>query len=826
MPQARDEAGNIWEIDAAGNPVRLISQGGQAAPSVVAPNPAKVAGSQQQLRGQDLGNQRDASTLPYAGPKAAAELTRTQQEIGDRDNTRSDKLRSDFIGDQRVKEYTAVLPQLMAGLGSAPNAQGDNALIYAYAKIMDPGSAVREAEGESAANTAGFWDAKVEQIKKNFGFDNARGLPPQAAQGLRDEMNRKVAALAKSYGVARADYQDRAKRQGVPVEDVVGRSPAAGFERQYQQIMGDRLRDQATSIPGGAGGNGPDQIDPTGGNPLLSPDDRDYLSKNARYMDAQGIRNWFADRKLAVPDSEIDQTLAYYKGGGGQNATVNAPQGEGSAFGRVAAGPVGAYFGGALNGALLGSTDEIGGGVAALAGGDYAATRDALNARKQALGDANPISNTLGNVTGGLAALAAPGAALSRLGIGGAAEATALAPRLLAEDALYGAAYGAGENNQNRLIGGVTGALEGAGGGVLGRGATRVVGGAMRGMRGDLSDAVRYLREQGVPMTIPQMVGGRLKSREDRLMGFQGIGNRIADQRKAGMEGFNRAAWNQVYNTAGEVPPGVIGEEGVDAFKVARDRLYDDALNGKSFDLGSDPQFGQDVQGAWQLGSKIPDRMGKEFTHTVDLASSNIDNGLLSGKGLQAALKRLRGDRSSFASDPRGGDFGDAVGLVENAFTNAVGRADPSVIPALEKANRFYREGGILKDATGAARNTGLGAFTPAQLTNAAEKNARKYGGTESSTSRPFFDLSRAAQEILPSTVPDSGTAGRSATGFTRDLAREAINAPMYAELVRKLAQPLLLDRPDQMVRAGDIIVNRARFPGLFGSVGAMQYGQ
>lgn len=32
MAQARDEAGNIWEVDAQGNPVRLIQAAGQQSP--------------------------------------------------------------------------------------------------------------------------------------------------------------------------------------------------------------------------------------------------------------------------------------------------------------------------------------------------------------------------------------------------------------------------------------------------------------------------------------------------------------------------------------------------------------------------------------------------------------------------------------------------------------------------------------------------------------------------------------------------------------------------------------------------------------------------
>lgn len=74
MPQARDEAGNIWETDAQGNPVRLVQPAQQRrAPQAVTvgrPNPAAT----------------------YEAPKAAADLANTQGTIADRslDNQRAD----------------------------------------------------------------------------------------------------------------------------------------------------------------------------------------------------------------------------------------------------------------------------------------------------------------------------------------------------------------------------------------------------------------------------------------------------------------------------------------------------------------------------------------------------------------------------------------------------------------------------------------------------------------------------------------------------------------------------------------------------------------
>ncbi|WP_267386161.1 hypothetical protein [Sphingomonas sp. GC_Shp_3] len=148
-----------------------------------------------------------------------------------------------------------------------------------------------------------------------------------------------------------------------------------------------------------------------------------------------------------------------YRGSTGQS-THEEPT---SFLNRVAGSGPSAAVMGAVNGATAGFSDEIGAGIGALAGGNYSQIRDDLDARKKALAKAHPYADILGNVVGGAGALALPGAAIARAGTAGI-----LAPAAIALDSGYGALYGAGENNQNRLggaiFGGVLGGLTGVGG--------------------------------------------------------------------------------------------------------------------------------------------------------------------------------------------------------------------------------------------------------------------------------------------------------------------------------------------------------------------------
>ena len=91
------------------------------------------------------------------------------------------------------------------------------------------------------------------------------------------------------------------------------------------------------------------------------------------------------------------------------------------------------------------------------------------------------------------------------------------------------------------------------------------------------------------------------------------------------------------------------------------------------------------------------------------------------------------------------------------------------------------------------------GVFTPAQLGMASRQNAKKFGGNYASPSRPFFDLQRAGQQVLPSKIPDSGTAGRQAAGdgivgAAQSFARN-LRAPIYSDAVLDVLNTIALDR-------------------------------
>lgn len=438
----------------------------------------------------------------------------------------------------------------------------------------------------------------------------------------------------------------------------------------------------------------------------------------------------------------------------------------------------------------------------------------------------NPKSSIAGTLAGGGLASAGLENAVGGLG-------AIWAPRV--GDALYGLAYGAGSSDEgNRL----TGALEGAGvgvlGGMLGRQATRAAGGALTGVR---DASAQYLRSRGVPLTLGQAAGnsggfGRyLKGREDRLAGFSGIGDRIGNLRRQGVEGFNRAAFNEGLAPIGGNVQGPLGEQAVGEADNLVSDAYKRALGGVR--LQADPQFESGMQPIVEQARSLPGDMAENANYTLSqrVGQAMGPNGEMTGNDFQQAIRGLEGDSRSLRNQPYGHDFGGVAKGARGQLEDMLERQSPGSLGDYLNANAAYRNHAILADAVGSGMNTD-GLFTPAQLGQAARSNARRYTGriSAATTDRPFYDLQRAGQNLLPSKVPDSGTAGRieangGLTNALRAAARNVVNLPLYTEGAQPAINRALLDRPDIAVKVGKAVGKKSRVGGIFGAPLLLDYG-
>lgn len=334
--------------------------------------------------------------------------------------------------------------------------------------------------------------------------------------------------------------------------------------------------------------------------------------------------------------------------------------------------------------------------------------------------------------------------------------------RNLATDATFGGIYG-GTTEGDPLGGAGAAAL----GSVFGQAGGRVLAGALGGGG---SVAARYLRDRNIPLTVGQALGGTgrignaLRGIEDRLAGMPVIGDMINARRLEGLQAYNENAFGDV---AGQQITGS-GPEAVEQLRPIVGSMYDRATAGVNVPVGA--QLSSDIAQARTRGAALPpdlaDRFERALTNRIDPV---ISTGQMSGTEYQQMRRALNGYR---AETPKAGfeqDYRDALGMVGNALDdNMRAGGGASVIRGLDEANQAYRGLRVLEDAVGRSRSgtksgeTGL--FVPSQLIDASSANAAKYGGGRATTNRPFYELGNAGQAVLPSRIPDSGTAGRLAT--------------------------------------------------------------
>jgi hypothetical protein len=184
-----------------------------------------------ELRGKDIAaRERNTNVMQglafgAAGRAAAAEERAAKAEVP----KAAAELRKEFNALPDVKTFGEVdaAYQKVKAAASSPSAAGDLSAIFAYMKMLDPGSSVREGEFANAQNAGGI-DAKITAAYNNV-LNGQRLTPEQRADFIKQAENlygvhkQRRDAQAKRYG-------DLASKQGLAPEDVtgVGVAPVAG----------------------------------------------------------------------------------------------------------------------------------------------------------------------------------------------------------------------------------------------------------------------------------------------------------------------------------------------------------------------------------------------------------------------------------------------------------------------------------------------------------------------------------------------------------------------------------------------------------------------
>jgi hypothetical protein len=239
----------------------------------------------------------------------------------------------------------------------------------------------------------------------------------------------------------------------------------------------------------------------------------------------------------------------------------------------------------------------------------------------------------------------------------------------------------------------------------------------------------------------------------------------LAARRADSIGDYGRAQLAENLTPIGYTPPNEPFSQSMLAdAQQAVDTAYGNALTGVN--VTPDAQFVQQAGDALNRGGQVVD-MGQKFRQLMDNQVGDLFNtptGTLGGPQIQAALSRTRGIGSSFrqSGDPVAPLVADAADDFSSALNDLIERQAPGVSDQLRAANAAYRGLVPIENAAITGVNNG-GLFTPAQYGRSAVNNTRNFGGRAAAARGdvPGGQLQQFAQDIVPSTVPDSGTVGR-----------------------------------------------------------------
>jgi hypothetical protein len=205
-------AGQFWESDQVVSPA---APRGAPQPVLALPDTQRVRDNQR----EDFRDSRD--------------VQRDQRDVQKTGFDQVGNLRKEFYALKPVVEYQQVVRQFASALKTSPDAAGDQALITSYAKMLDPGSVVRESEFDTTAQADGALGRTLARLRREFDMDGGGRLSPEGRTRLRREMRNLMGRYEDAYRQQRQQYEGLAQSYGFDPLQVVG----PDFGEPYQEAI-------------------------------------------------------------------------------------------------------------------------------------------------------------------------------------------------------------------------------------------------------------------------------------------------------------------------------------------------------------------------------------------------------------------------------------------------------------------------------------------------------------------------------------------------------------------------------------------------------------
>jgi hypothetical protein len=386
--------------------------------------------------------------------------------------------------------------------------------------------------------------------------------------------------------------------------------------------------------------------------------------------------------------------------------------------------------------------------------------------------------------------------------IGNAVKGIPQAANIIGKIPSYATAMG-----EQAAIGGLTSALttptdEGRGqataiGTGLGALGVPAMAGVSRILSPTMTPDVKKMIAEKISMTPGQIMGGFLKSFEDKATSFPIVGEAINAARRKGIEDFNRAAYKRAVEPIGGEVPIATGREGVKYVKNQLEDAYDALLPKLTFK--PDAVLFDSLSGLKKnvAGLKVDDA-AMVSNDVKDMIQSRMsDKGVMDGnnfKVLEEDFKKIIGDyKGSTGSQAT---IGRAYQQAFADIRESLGRSNPQFADELAKINTGYANYSRIRAAGSRAGTSET--FTPNQLSAAVRSADKSAGKGQTATGQALMqDLTDAAEKVLPSQIKDSGTAARILATDWKDYLIGAATAAPYMPGGRQITQALLTQRPE-----------------------------
>lgn len=311
--------------------------------------------------------------------------------------------------------------------------------------------------------------------------------------------------------------------------------------------------------------------------------------------------------------------------------------------------------------------------------------------------------------------------------------------------------------------------------------------------------AARALMDEapGIRLTPGQQFGGPVKTAEDSLTSLPLTGSALLKGKRTAIEDLNREVYSRALAPIGQKFEGAeVGRAGVKEVNQKLSAAYD-AIK-PQITWRATPEYQADVTALAREVANLPPALQKQARSVYEnVVAHNMEKGgVMDGQTFKDVESDLGVIAANYKSSALASEraFGQAVEGMQEILRNQLERSNPALAKELSAINTGWAVLTRLQTASTNRAGSG-GVFTPGDLSAAVKRMDRSVRkGAFARGDALLQDLSDPAQDVITSTVGDSGTAGRRAHMETVPLLAGAAGYPIakaYLGAGRALNRPL-----------------------------------